>query len=193
MIENEFIDYWSKEYPESFPINHELKSVYPDRWVRIHSLPESKRYAENVEEYKMILDRQNQLIGDLIGEETQIAISFGLYTNDIANDNYKELTDFGEFQKVLTIDLQKERPEEYEDEMYFDIFVKTENWKKDNRNEILKAISDDKIRAMFICPSRNCIIAPYDGGVDIIVSSSEKRDELKKKYKNWLSEREDGM
>jgi phosphotransferase system IIA component len=27
---------------------------------------------------------------------------------------------------------------------------------------------------MFICPSKNCIVAPYDGGVDIIVDSSKK-------------------
>lgn len=193
MTESEFIDYWNTEYPESFPINHELKSVYPDRWFRVHSLPESKRYAESTDEYKIILDRQNQLINDLIGEESEVVISFALYTNDLTNDNYKELTDFGEFLKVLTIDLHKERPEEYEDEMYFDIYVKTENWKNRNRDEILKAIADDEIRVMFVSPSKKCVIAPYDGGVDVIVDSTEKRDRLKAKYKDWLSDREDGM
>lgn len=193
MTEIEFIDYWNKEYPESFPINHELKWVYPDRWFRIHSLPESKRYAENDDEYEIILDRQNQLINDLIGEESEVAISFGLYRWDLTNDNYKELTDFGEFQKVLRIDLQKERPEEYEDEMYFDIYVKTEKWENGKRDEILKSIADDEIRAMFVSPSNKCVIAPYDGGVDVIVDSTEKRDRLKAKYKDWLSDREDGM
>lgn len=193
MAESEFIDYWNKEYPESLPINHELKLVYPDRWFRIHSLPESKRYAETEEEYKIILDRQNQLINELIGEESEVAISFGLYRRDSTNVNYKELTDFGEFQKVLRIDLQKERPEEYLDEMYFDIYVKTEKWENGKRDEILKAIADDEIRAMFVSPSKKCVIAPYDGGVDIIVDSTEKRDRLKAKYKNWLSDREDGM
>ncbi|WP_299823921.1 hypothetical protein [uncultured Pontibacter sp.] len=193
MKEKDFIDYWNKEYPEAHPINHELKWIYQDRWFRIHSLPESKRYADSEDEYKIILDRQRKLFEDLIGEGEEIAISFGLYTDDITNENYKELTDFSEFQKVLTIDLHKERPEEYEDVMYFDIFVKTEIWKKDSRNEILKAIADDEIRAMFVCPARKCIIAPYDGGVDVIVDSKEKRDRLKTKYKSWLSGREDGM
>ena len=67
MTEIEFIDYWNKEYPGSYPINHELKWIYPDRWFRIHSLPDSKRYAESADEYKIILERQNQLINDLIG------------------------------------------------------------------------------------------------------------------------------
>ncbi len=193
MSESEFIDYWNKEYPESFPINHELKWNYPDRWFRIHSLPESKRYADNEDEYKIILARQNKLINDLIGQESEVVISFGLYRNDITNDNYKELTDFGEFLKVLTIDLHKERPEEYEDKMYFDIFVKTEKWESGKRDKILKAIADDEIRAMFVSPSNRCVIAPYDGGVDVIVNSTEKRDNLKAKYGNWLSDREDGM
>ena len=193
MTESEFIDYWNKEYKESLPINHELKMVYPDRWFRIHSLPESKKYAENEDEYKIMLDRQNQLINDLIGEESEVAISFGLYRWDLTNDNYKELTDFGEFQKILRIDLKKERPWEYEDETYFDIYVKTESWKNGSRNEILKAIADDEIRAMFVSPSKKCIIAPYDGGVDVIVDSTEKRDRLKAKYVDWLSDREDGM
>ncbi len=193
MIESEFINYWNKEYPESFPINHELKWNYPDRWFRIHSLPESKRYADSEDEYKIILDRQNKLINNLIGQESEVAISFGLYTNDITNDNYKELTDFGEFLKVLTIDLHKERPEAYEDEMYFDIYVKTEKWESGKRDKILKAIADDEIRAMFVSPSNKCVIVPYDGGVDVIVNSTEKRDNLKAKYKDWLSDREDGM
>lgn len=95
--------------------------------------------------------------------------------------------------KVLTVDLHKERPEEYEDEIYFDIYVKTENWKNGNRDEILKKIADDEIRAMFVSPTKKCVIAPYDGGVDVIVDSAEKSDRLNAKYVNWLSDREDGM
>lgn len=96
----EFQKYWQTRYSESLPINYELKTVYPERWFRIHSLPESKRYAENESEYQIILDRQNTLINDLIGDNTEIVVSFGLYTDDLSNDNYKELTDFGEFDKV---------------------------------------------------------------------------------------------
>lgn len=193
MKEIEFINYWNKEYPEALPIGYELKWIYQNRWFRIHSLPNSKRHAQTDDEYKIILDRQNELIEDLIGEGTEIAILFGLYIDNRTNDNYHELTDFGAFRKVLTIDLQKERPEEYENEMYFDIYTKIDNWHKDNKKEILKAIADDKIQVMFVCPSKHCIVAPYDGGVDVIVSSTEKRNELKIKYNDWLSEREDGM
>ena len=106
MTESEFIGYWTREYLEAFQIGHELKWVYPDRWFRIHSLPESKRYAESDSEYQIIFDRQNKLITDLIGDGTEVILSLGFFVgDDLINVNYKEMTDFGEFQKILTIDL----------------------------------------------------------------------------------------
>jgi hypothetical protein len=60
MTEIEFIDYWNKEYPKTIPINHQLKLIYQDRWFRIHSLPESKRYAETKSE--LFIGNENDLI-----------------------------------------------------------------------------------------------------------------------------------
>jgi len=37
------------------------------------------------------------------------------------------------------------------------------------------------------------IAAPYDGGVDFILKNNQTRDNFKEKYKEWLSEREDGL
>ena len=193
MTENEFIGYWNKEYPEVFPINHELLEAYQDRWFRIHSLPDSKRYADTESDYHIILDRQNSLIDDLIGNGSEIIIVFGLFDNDPTNENYYIIGDLEEFNKVQSIDLQTIRPEEYEESMLLDVYAKKSIWSRNSRNVLLRAIADDEIRAMFVSPSRKCIIAPYDGGVDVIVESTEKRDRLKLKYKKWLSDREDGM
>lgn len=193
MKTTEFTAYWNKAYPEAKPINYTLKHVYPDRWLRIHSLPESKRYAETEVETKIILERQNQLFEELIGEGSEIIISIGRYRWNQSVSNQMEYTNFGEFEKVHRVDLLKELPDEYDEESYLDIFIKIENWKRGRRDDILQAIANDDLRAMFICPSKKCIIAPYDGGVDIIVDSREKRDNFKLKYKNWLSQREDGL
>jgi hypothetical protein len=37
------------------------------------------------------------------------------------------------------------------------------------------------------------LIAPYDGGVDLILKDKEIRDQYKSKYRNWLSKRDDGL
>ena len=189
----EFNKYWDKNYPESNPIGHELRSVYPNRWLRIHSLPESKRYAESENEYQIILDRQNKLISELIGENSEIIIVSGQYETELTDEISTELYDYGKFEKCRTIELHKVYPEEHEDEYFYDVYYRLDIWKRNSKNELLKNIADDKLRAMFVCPKRNCIVAPYDGGMDIVVDSQEKRDEIKAKYKNWLSEREDGL
>jgi hypothetical protein len=193
MNKTEFNKYWNINYPESNQIGHELKSVYPNRWLRIHSLPESKRYAESEDEYQIILNRQNKLISELIGENTEIIITSGQYETELKDEISTELNNYGKFEKCRTIELHKIYPEEYEDEFFYYVYFKPDIWKLNSKNELLKNIADDEFRAMFVCPKRNCIVAPYDGGIDVIVNTQEKRDELKIKYKDWISKREDGM
>ncbi|MGD1842434.1 MAG: hypothetical protein ACFB0B_16320 [Thermonemataceae bacterium] len=188
-----FIDYWQKNYPDALPLGYDLREVYTNRWLRIHSLPASKRYAETEEEYQTILYRQNQLMEDLIGEGTELVTLFGLYGDEITDDAYKALSDFSSFDKVASLDLHQTRPTIHEEGTYLDIYIKIERWHKGSKDVILRAIADDTLRMLFICPSKQCIIAPYDGGVDVIVTPATQRDTLKKKYHAWLSKRTDGL
>ena len=192
-MSNSFVKRWKKKFPESYPIGYELKWIYNKRWFRIHSLPESKRYAENEVEYQIIYKRQNQIIQDILGDNPKVILSFGLYTDDITNSNYKEITEFGEFEKVDTLELHKINPEEYEDEYYYDVYIKEATWETNKRNDILKSIADDEIRMMIISFDKNRIINPYDGGMDIILESEIKRDIYKSKYKDWLSNHPEGL
>lgn len=193
MKKQEFKSLWDTKFSEANPIGHELKSVYKDRWFRIHSLPESKRYAETEDEYQIIYQRQNKIISDLIGEYEEVVLSYGLYRDDQTNNNYKDIVEFGEFEKVDTIELHKIRPEESEEELYLDIYAKTTTWESNRRNEMLKAIADDQIRMMIISFKKKRIINPYDGGVDLILESREFRNKYKLKYEKWLSRHPKGF
>ena len=193
MNKEEFNKYWKKHYPESHLIGFELKNIYPNRWLRIHSLPESKRYAESEIEYQTILERQNTVISDLFGENSKIILSFGLYNTESNNNKSIELTEFGKYEKLKTIALHKVKPEEYQDECFYHVYIRNENWKRNSKDKLLRTIADDEFRALLISPKTNCIVSPYDGGIDIIVESQQKRNELKEKYKDWLSERKDEL
>lgn len=187
MKPEEFKSFWQTQYPEAYPIGYELKWIYSNRWFRIHSLPDSKRYAESTREYQILLSRQNEIISDLIGEEIELIFLFGLYAGDLTNDNYHQIDGLGKFNKVETLDLHKIRPEEYEETFLYDIFIKTTKWKSNEYNSLLKLIADFEIKMMFICPEKNRIINPYDGGVDIIMETEQLRDITKQKYYKWLS------
>ena len=186
--------FWKSKYPEAYPIGYELKWIYADRWFRIHSLPNSKRYAETEQEYQIILNRQNKLITDLIGEGTELVLLFLLSDeNDLTYNNYTKITDYKKFHKVDTLNLHQIRSETFNEDILCDIFIKIIKWKSDKHNALLRLIADDEIKMMFICPEKNRIINPYDGGMDVIMETPQLRDIMKERYHKWLSKHPEGL
>jgi len=47
--------------------------------------------------------------------------------------------------------------------------------------------------ALWVGISNGEVFAPYDGDVDCILASSARRDSLKARHADWLSERADGL
>ncbi len=62
------LDDWPKAFPGCNPISHQMRMAFPERWVRFHSLPELKRYAENNAEYSILLERHNAVLGAIRGK-----------------------------------------------------------------------------------------------------------------------------
>ena len=193
MLKSEFKLFWEGKFPESYPIGSEMKNIFKERWFRIHSLPNSKRYAETDEDYQIIFDKQNKIIEDVLGEDEEIILLIGLSDHDLSNENYKEISEFNEFEKVDRLELHKIIPTADEDEIFVDILMKATTWKSNKRNDILKAIADDEIRMMFVSFNKNRIVIPYDGGIDIVLESKDVKNFFKEKYSNWLSNHSEGL
>jgi hypothetical protein len=70
---------WKWHFPDVALVPHPYRHVYPDRWFRIHSLPDSQRYAETEEEWNILLNRQNEIITDLFGAEASVILINGEY------------------------------------------------------------------------------------------------------------------
>jgi hypothetical protein len=63
MPDEDLLRRWEETWPAHRPYADELRSAYPERWVHFHSLPQSKRYPENEDEYAIVLDRYNTHLG----------------------------------------------------------------------------------------------------------------------------------
>lgn len=185
--------FWELNYPEVLPIGYQLKWIYNDRWFRIHSLPKSKRYAQTSQEFQVILNRQNQLITDLVGKDKKMMMLIGLYNDEVLNQECQKLVGFKDFTLIERLKLHQLQPNQYEEETIYSVFVKIEKWQISKYNEILIAIASDEFRMMLIEPEKKTIIIPYDGGIDIIMEKPSLKNSMKIKYKDWLSEREDGL
>jgi hypothetical protein len=196
MTKEEFNIFWTKIYPEAIPISYLFKQIYSDRWFRIHSLPESKRYAESSEDWNILLARQNQIIDDLFADDEKILLVTGEY-------NWGEPTVFVtdeeniflpySFIRLDNISLAELNSDEYDEQAVYRPAFAEITWKKNRHNNLLKAIANGEVLSFFVSFEKNIIVAPYDGGVDFIFKDSHTKDDYKEKYKQWLSGREDGL
>jgi hypothetical protein len=173
-----FLGYWNSLYPETPPINYFFKERFKKRWLRIHSLPQSKRYADTKEEWDILLDRQNTVISDLIGEDAVIKVVI----NFIGIDNYL-FKSFNFINIGVFTDMERET--------VFQSFLFETTWQKNTLNPLLIMIAQEEMRAFII--GDDCLIAPYDGGMDLIFKDGCTKGVFKEKYNDWLSAREDGL
>jgi hypothetical protein len=196
MTKEEFNEFWAGRYYNSIPISHVFKRDYPERWLRIHSLPQAKRYAEDEIEWAILLGRQNRIISDIFGENLQVLLVTGIYSDKMALESCVEKVHNAlkpyVFTKLEAMDLSSRSSEFFEEGIFYTPEFAEVDWKVDRYDDLLKAIANDELRAFFVSPEKNVIIAPYDGGVDIILEDIETKEYCKSKYHQWLSARSDG-
>ena len=193
LFKEELTKRWEKNFSNLLPIAYELKNEFNDRWFRIHTLPESKRYPENEGEYHEIFRRHNLILSDLFGTNQQfvlITMGFGFNDKTIAAD--EKLKDLG-FQNNFWISIDVS--DETDKVPYFwNLFYDELKWKESLLNNLFRLVINDEIReVMLFSTEQNFVYHPYDGGADIIFQNSVLRDKYKEKYKDWLSKHPKGL
>ncbi len=181
--------YWNQEFPNTWPLAYQFKEMYPDRWVRFHSLPDSKRYAENDVEYTTILERHNTVIDDLNGAQSLsvLLVTAASDSPDFESiaSNSSQFVSKSYFWKSLAMGQLNAG---WDESTYWHLFVSKHIWHKGIFDPMLKLVADDSMtNVMIINMEHKWLYHPYDGGADIILVSKEERDILKSKYKMWLS------
>lgn len=193
MTNEKLSKHWNAGFPDCLPIAYELKNKFSKRWLRIHALPESKRYADNEKEYAEILRRHNFILSDLFDADHSFVLlskGYGLNINVISED--KKLKVLG-LQKNfwLSINVSDETDEE---NYFWNLFYDEIKWRENSFNNLLRLVADDEINEiMFFSIENNIIYHPYDGGADIILKDSILRDKYKEKYRDWLSNHPKGL
>jgi hypothetical protein len=178
---DDFIEHWQRTYGGSPLVGHVLRTRLPDRWLRIHSLrafsiPASQRYARNEAEMAEVLRRHHTVFRDLIGDGGRCVLVH---------------TDYGEVARPAALrgdvfNTLKEEDSELADD--FPQRMAAFAYSEGELDEVLVAVANDEVRLVLVVGiDARCILAPYDGGMDIIVETRERRDELRRRYATWLS------
>lgn len=187
--------FWLRHFPQCPPVSHLLKHRLSERWFRIHSLPESKRYAETPEEYAILLDRQNTLLADSIGSGQKCVLLFGDYAD--ATDAHDPAVAAFQPTVVWSVPVASYDPD-LEDPgdpaLALRISYAPIVFVAGALNTLLLRVADWQLTNFMVVRTDGLrIVAPYDGGVDVIAADTAERDGYKARYRDWLSRTPNGF
>ncbi len=187
---------WEQQFPDCEPIAHHLGMAFPDRWVRFHSLPGSKRYPENEAEYATVLNRHNRILAELTGSERGVVLLSTGYSesaNPVRPQPELERLD-PKAMPWRSVPMHELEEAFAATSCYWHVFASVWEWHQGLFDPIVRLVADDLLaNIMIVNPACRWILHPYDGGMDVIAESSVARDRLKSSYYNWLSARLDGL
>lgn len=174
----------------------------PERWVRFHSLPQSKRYPTSPREHAEVLRRYNAVLTAVLGESRSapiylVTVEYGARASVPGESGPGACATAGEPIHVgLHPDavwwMQATDPDD--PEMVYGIHVSRRVFTRGNLDDLLGYVSEDRASDVVVADdSLHWLFAPYDGGMDVIAPSVAQRDRLAARFSEWLSQRPDGL
>jgi len=186
-----FLHIWSTFHSHHQPVGYRLRSGGAANWVRFHSLPNAKRYADNADERHVILQRHNMLAAEVLRSEPCWLVQ----THWVADENAVSATGMHDpFAAARQFNLQFVREFIDEDEVRWRVHAGPTQWADGAFDHLLLDIAEERAApTLWMSETSGAIFAPYDGGVDLFLSEPEQVVFLKAKHRDWLPDRRDGL
>jgi hypothetical protein len=183
---------WAGVWGDTRPVADELKYRFPDRWVRFHSLSKSKRYADNDAEYQILLDRHHDVL-DWLAKECrggEFAVITAYATGQsVPPDSPKEFADVGLDQQYWMT-----AQDEEDFDIWAHLYVGRTALTPETLDPLLRGVADEELCGVVIAPfTLEWLYHPYDGGADVILETTERRNELRDRFCSWLSTDPSGL
>jgi len=184
----DLIAFWNRCSPESPPVGWLLREALRSRWLRVHSLPESKRYAGTTAECDELLRRHNEVASEILGSGV-CALAVSAWSDDPNRIDWTE-----QIQGALP-NLNFVHAWSWDgDDVPLQTGIARVEWCAGGLDALIRAVADDRTGPVALfSPATGEVYAPYDGGADLIVSTEDRKAQLRKRWQAWLSDRPDGL
>lgn len=176
-------EWWRRRYSDTQPVGWALRQSFPDRWFRIHSLPEARRYPGDEADWDMLLYRHRSVSNEIILPKSPcyLVTPWSCAKDDcFADYSLRQITSLPEFQPAS---------EESPTGAFFGARIE---WDFDRFEPVLRAVAQWGSVSCIVSEDRPCVYAPYDGGADLFLPDASTRDAVKARFTEYLSYREDG-
>lgn len=174
---------WQTSFPNCEPIAHVLRTHFPERWVRFHSLPRSKRYATSALEYDIILSRHNSVLNELTSPGALLVLLTTKFSEWALPGSPPEESPDAAYWRTVAME-----------GTFWHIFGSKTAWRPGIFDSVVRRTADDELSNVMICET-GCrwIFHPYDGGMDVVLDSPDARDVLRKQFIAWVSAHPTGL
>lgn len=176
-----FERWWDEHHGGVAPLGFVLREARPERWLRVHSLPDSKRYPDTEDEWATLLSRQRDLAAELLGGATPAWL--------VIAGTYLDARGALLVPAGVALAPALERVVEHdalEDSEPWTFHAAEVRWDFARFEPVLRAIANDEMRAVWVASESGRVFAPYDGGVDVIVESRVERERLRARFGSWV-------
>ena len=180
-VQPNFLEFWNSHFEGHKPVAHHLRNSLHLRWVRFHSLPESKHYAESDEEWNTLFDRHNCLADEILGDGARcwLVLCRDLENNYRENEKHLERYDFERWFSWWEDD-------ELGTALEWPVFAAETTWRAGQFNDVIRKVATwQECFFMIVSQATHAIFAPYDGGIDLIARSGTQASVLKAKFTLW--------
>ncbi|MFF7338065.1 hypothetical protein ACFZAT_12025 [Streptomyces sp. NPDC008163] len=183
---------WSRQWPAQVG-DPRMRHAYADRWVRFHSLPESKRYADDEAEYAVILERHHTLLSELGPDDEELYVVTREWSGvpaPAARRRELEAADPGAEHWGSHV-----HDDEFPDDIVYEHeYVNRRPRTRSALDPLLRLVADDVVAGVTLAPfDLRWLYHPYDGGGDVVAPDSATRDALRAAHQNWLSKHPFGL
>lgn len=190
MFAAELRTWWQAELGACPPVGYRLREAFPRRWVRFHSLPDAKRYAETDSEAVEILHRYNAVASALLGDGEPIVVVCTGYS-----DTEVPVPPADPHAVLASLELVPLDTRTVDDpNIYWHFWAAPARWRSGRFDKLLMRVASDEIEnVLLVNPDRRAVYHPYDGGADVIGADMFVCDSLRRDFRPWLSRLPSGL
>ena len=183
---------WRERWPRCRPVGHELRCCARATWVRFHTLPGSKRYAEDDSEYAEILRRHHVLLSEMPQAGDVLVVTAAWSGSREPAGRQPQLARVLP-DAIYWIPVLQDR-DDTGPESWMHLHVSTSPWQDGELDPLLLLVADDQTRGVIIAPpDLTWLYHPYDGGADVIARYKGERDMLMRRHSEWLPANTHGL
>ena len=174
---------WNSAHPNVEPHGASLRTTVPHLWLRIHSLPNAKRYPDTDDEESVLLSRHRHAISHIAGDQNLLMMfSIWKQRNLVSDFGFEKRESF-----VVPPGAWSEQPRVIE--------VAGPLQPTDERlGRVILSVAHDNMDGVLIATvDFRRVICLYDGGADLFFDDVSSRDNAAELLREWVSSRPDGL